>query len=120
MDSIKTQWHYLLGDTMTSNSEQKWMKQFYEGTFLVKGWKEQMQELLQAFSAEQREAVKEQLDHLGEKIGREWAKDNSVRKIDTDHLKQWGKALKSARKKGPDALIAQIRSIDHTVNDLLG
>lgn len=104
---------------MTSKQEQAWFKKFYEGTFLVKGWKAQMKELLQDFQGDDKDALRDLLGNLGEKIGREWAKDNAVRRIDTPKLQQWGADLTSARKKGPDALTAQIRIIDETVDDML-
>ena len=104
---------------MTSESEQKWLKKFYEGTFLVKGWNEQVRNLLREIPADEKEGVKSLLDIVGDKIGREWAKDNSVRRIDTARLKQWGDELNRARKKGPLILIDQIRSIDKEVDDIL-
>ncbi len=105
---------------MTSKQERDWLKKFYEGTFLVKGWNAQVKDLLQDFQGEERDATNDLLSDLGEKIGREWSKDNAVRRIDTVQLKDWGASLTSARKKGPDALIAEIRAIDQTVDELLG
>ena len=104
---------------MTTKQEQDWLKKFYEGTFLVKGWKTQVRDLLQDFHGEERGAANDLLGDLGEKIGREWSKDNAVRRIDTAQLKQWGASLTSARKKGPDALIEEIRAIDRTVDEML-
>lgn len=104
---------------MTSKQEQEWLKKFYDGTFLVKGWKAQMRELLKDFQGDEREALGGRLSDLGEKIGREWAKDNAVRRIDTAKLQQWGKRLTSARNIGPDALIAEIRNIAGSVDEML-
>jgi hypothetical protein len=104
---------------MISKHEQDWLKKFYQGTFLVKGWKAQMRDLLQDFQGQERDAVNDLLGDLGEKIGREWSKDNAVRRIDTAMLQQWGANLTSARKKGPDALIDEIRAIDQTVDEVL-
>ncbi len=104
---------------MTSKQEQDWLKKFYEGTFLVKGWNAQVKDLLQDFQGADRDATKDLLSDLGEKIGREWSKDNAVRRIDTPQLKQWGASLTSARKKGPEALIAEIRAIGKTVEEML-
>ncbi len=105
---------------MTSKQEQDWLKKFYEGTFLVKGWNAQVKDLLLDFQGEERDATKDLLGDLGEKIGREWSKDNAVRRIDTAQLKEWGASLASARKNGPDALIAEIRVIGKTVDEMLG
>lgn len=104
---------------MTSKQEQEWLKKFYEGTFLVKGWKAQMRELLKDFQGDEREALGERLGNLGEKIGREWAKDNAVRRIDTAQLQQWGARLTSARRNGSDALTAEIRNITDSVDEML-
>jgi len=104
---------------MTSKQEQEWFKKLYEGTFLTKGWKTQMRELLKDFQGDEREAIGDRLNDLGEKIGREWAKDNAVRRIDTAKLQQWGSSLTSARKKGPDALTAEIRNIADSVDEML-
>ncbi len=105
---------------MTSKQEQEWFKKFYEGTFLVKGWKAQMRDLLKDFQGEEQADLKDRLSDLGEKIGREWAKDNAVRRIDTEKLQQWGARLTSARKKGPGALTAEIGNIADRVDELLG
>jgi hypothetical protein len=104
---------------MSSKQERDWLKKFYEGTFLVKGWKAQMRELLQDFEGAQKDATNDLLNALGAKIGQEWSKDNAVRRIDTAKLQQWGASLTNARKKGPDALIAEIQAIDQTVDEIL-
>lgn len=104
---------------MTSKHERAWFKKFYEGTFLVKGWKAQMIDLLQDFQGEERDALNDLLSDLGEKIGREWSKDNAVRRIDTAKLQEWGTSLASARKKGTDALTDEIRTIGQTVDEML-
>jgi hypothetical protein len=104
---------------MRSKQEQAWFKKFYEGTFLVKGWKYQMKALLKDFQGDERDALDDSLRRLGEKIGREWAKDNAVRRIDTAKLQQWGASLGDARKKGPDFLTAEIRNITDAVDEML-
>jgi hypothetical protein len=110
---------FFQGGGMTSRHEQEWFKKFYEGTFLVKGWKTQMRELLQDFQGNEKDAINDLLNNLGEKIGREWAKDNAVRRIDTAKLQQWGASLTNARKKGKDVLAEEIRIIDATVDEML-
>ena len=105
---------------MTSKQEQEWLKKFYEGTFLVKGWKAQMGTLTKDLQGDERAVLEDRLSALGEKIGREWAKDNTVRRIDTAKLQQWGARLTTAKKSGPDALTAEIRNIAHAVDEILG
>lgn len=104
---------------MASKQEQEWFKKFHEGTFLVKGWKTQTRELLKDVQGNERDAISHRLNDLGEKIGREWAKDNAVRRIDTAKLQQWGASLTKARKKGSDVLTAEIRSIAASVDEML-
>ena len=58
---------------------------------------------------------KERLRELGDKIGREWCKDNRTRKIDTTMLRQWGKELKTASGKGNEVLTLALNSIDQKV-----
>ena len=110
----------LQGGDMSSKQEQAWLKKFYEGTFLVKGWNSQMKALLKDFDGDEKEALNDSLSRLGERIGREWAKDNTVRRIDTANLQQWGKSLADAREKGPDFLTEEIRIIADTVDEMLG
>ncbi len=104
---------------MSAKEEQEWYKKFYEGTFLVKGWKRRMEEILQAVPSQNKEAIRESLETLGEKMGREWSKDNSVRRIDSSMLKKWGEALGTAKKTGPDILDQEIAKIDAEVDKIL-
>ena len=104
---------------MSTQEEQEWYKKFYEGTFLAKGWKGRMEEILQAVPSQNKEAIRQSLESLGEKIGREWSKDNRVRRIDSAMLKQWGAALGTAKKTGPDILEQEIAKIDAEVDRTL-
>ncbi len=104
---------------MGTRDEEEWFRKFYDGTFLIKGWKSRMKEVLQPFSPAEKEKMSPQLDNLGEKIGREWAKDNKVRRVDTPMLQKWGQDLQNAKKKGPDVLAETIRNLDTELDDLL-
>jgi len=64
-------------------------------------------------------AIQESLARVGEKIGREWSKDNQIRRIDTTMLKRWGEALVNAKRMGPDRLTQEIEKVDAQVDDLL-
>ena len=105
---------------MAVKDEQEWFQEFYEGTFLIKGWKHRMQELLQAIPGEERKHVKDLLEGLGQKIGREWARENRLRRIDTSALQKWGEDLRSAKRKGASALIEKIRNLDEQVDRIIG
>lgn len=95
----------------------KWLKTFYEGSFLVKGWTARKKELLA--SMEGQGEAERILDELGKLIGEEWAKDNRTRKIDTDDVKKWGEQLQEA-KGGPDKkIIAELKKIKKEVTKTL-
>jgi len=104
---------------MGSKDEQEWFRSFYEGTFLIKGWKSRTKELLQAVPDADSEGMSDLLANLGEKIGREWAKDNRVRRINTAMIRQWGQDLRIAKQKGPDVLGEEIRRLDAEVDNIL-
>jgi hypothetical protein len=104
---------------MITASEQEWFRKFYEGTFLIKGWKDRMEELLEKVPPDDREHIRGLLDNLGKKIGSEWAKDNKIRKIDSAMLKHWGNDLNTAGNEGPDALIEKIRLLDSKADNIL-
>ncbi len=99
--------------------EKKWFHRFYDGTWLVKGWKARMQEILSVFQSRDQDAVRSQMESLGHKIGREWARDNSVRRIDTSMLQQWGDDLSQARDKGAMVLAEEISRIERDVDEIL-
>ena len=101
---------------MVEKNQQEWYKKFYEGTFLVQGWKSRIKEILKGLSIEEKKEMGELLENLGKKIGMEWAKGNDVRKIDTSQLQQWGKDLQKAGKTGTAALAGQIRKLDEEVD----
>jgi len=104
---------------MFSKKEEEWYKKFEDGTFVIKGWRSRTKEIIKPFVSPEREMLKEKLDRLGEKIGREWARDNSIRRIDTPMLQSWGNDLVAARREGADALVRKIESLEVDVDHLL-
>lgn len=104
---------------MANKDQREWYKKFYEGTFLVKGWKSRMNEILKGLPAEDRGEMGQQLEDLGRKIGMEWSRPNDVRKIDTAHLQRWGNDLKSAKQKGSKALADRIKQLSREVDKAL-
>ena len=91
---------------------QKWLKTFYEGSFLAKGWDGVKAEILAALPPEERESAGRAIDELGKLIGAEWAKDNNVRKIDTAALQAWGGQLRAAVRAGGEELRAMIATVE--------
>ena len=104
---------------MENKDQKEWYRKFYEGTFLVKGWKSRINDILRGISPEDKGEMGELLETLGKRIGTEWAKDNSVRKIDTAQLQQWGNDLQDAGKKGPEALAGRIQKLNVEVDKKL-
>lgn len=92
---------------------------FFKGTFLVKGWEKWMREILKALSSHHDDGIEQFLAQLGEKIGREWAKDKRARKIDTPLLITWGESIRRAKEHGPAALLSVLKSIDARVDQIL-
>jgi len=104
---------------MANKDQQGWYKKFYEGTFLVKGWKSRMNEVLKGLPPKDKGEMGQRLETLGKKIGMEWAKENDVRRIDTAQLQRWGKDLQNASQKGTEALADQIQQLNGEVDKKL-
>jgi len=102
-----------------SDNEMKWFVTFLEGTFFADGWQEISTDILVKISPAYREQKQYVLTRLGNKIGREWCKDNDVRKIDTSMLKKWGHRLRSTAKNEPHLLAEVLESIDGEIDSLL-
>jgi hypothetical protein len=73
-----------------------WVQRFYEGFNTVPGWFDLTRQVLARVPAAEQAAVSAQLAALGVTIGGEWAKDNSVRRIDTSTVATWRDALQEA------------------------
>jgi len=93
----------------------KWLKTFYEGTFIIQGWNGRKDELLKNISDKKAEA-EELLNEIGDLIGREWAKENDVRKINTDNVKAWGGEIKSVKNSSDDQILAKLNDLKGSVN----
>ena len=104
---------------MGTKREREWYRKFQEGTFLIRGWQSRKKEILEAIPATEKETVDELLGKLGEKIGKEWARNRHVRRIDTAALQKWGERLRKSQKKGSDMLVAEIRELDTKVDEII-
>jgi hypothetical protein len=77
-----------------------WVQTFYRGNLMSPGWSKFAQVTASAVkSPEARQAVIIQINELGRIIGREWAKDSSVRKISTGDLRGWNDLIATARQR---------------------
>ncbi len=112
------------GSTMSklsqlTDEEKSWFLKFQNGIPFFDGWKDISKNILSSFPEEKKEKIKEHLKILGDKIGIEWAKDNSIRKIDTDMLRQWGKKLNKAVDKGFRQVAETISRVENEVDEIL-
>ena len=73
-----------------------WVRRFYEGFNTVPGWLDLEKRVLARLPQDQQASVAEQLARLGVTISAEWAKDNSVRRIDTSTVATWRDALQES------------------------
>ena len=99
--------------------ERQWFLKFVEGTFYADGWDEIANDILVKLSGDERQEKQEKLNELGNKIGREWCKNNDIRKIDTDMLRKWGSMLRSTAQDDPHLIAEVIDDIDGEVNSLI-
>jgi len=99
--------------------EKTWYIKFHNGGFLFDGWKKLTQKILSNVPHDQKNETKNILNQLGEKIGSEWCRDNSIRKIDTEMLLKWGENLKETLNSTPDRITEVIRTIESDVNRIL-
>lgn len=82
----------------TWSDYERWVRVFYEGKRFppVPGWDARERELLQAAPAADRADLARELAQTGRVLAAEWAKDNSVRKVGTNDLQEWGRAFGDA------------------------
>lgn len=102
-----------------SEEEQEWYHKFQNGLMFFSGWKKTSEEILDCLPVEEQPATQHLLETLGIRIGTEWSKDNSERRIDTDQLQSWGQRLREARKTGARQLADTVKEITVEVNDIL-
>jgi len=102
-----------------SPEEKEWFAKFQEGTFYAQGWQKITADILEKTPEELQERQRVALEALGVKIGCEWSKDNEVRKIDNDMLRQWGLLLKKTAGQDPEQIPEVIVEIEQKVDMLL-
>lgn len=77
-----------------------WVTRFYNGYGAVPGWLAMTEQVLQRVDEAERAVTRARLFELGGRIGAEWAKDNSVRKLTTRSAGVWRDALLEALSQG--------------------
>lgn len=83
-------------DVQTRADYLMWVLRFYQGYNLVPGWLGMMEQVRSRVPDPQWRSIEPRLWQLGQLIGGEWAKDNSVRKLNTRAAAVWRDALLEA------------------------
>ncbi|HID69811.1 MAG TPA: hypothetical protein EYP35_04965 [Desulfobacterales bacterium] len=96
-----------------------WYAKFQEGGILFDGWQQISEDVVEIVPEQTRIKTKISMLALGIKIGCEWSKDNDIRKISTEMLKNWGKQLRKTVADSPEQLPVIISCIESEVDDLL-
>lgn len=103
------------GQKQTWSEYWGWVTSYYQGTLVSNGWiRETEISLARMKDPAQRAALLKEMNEAGRLVSREWAKDGSVRKINTSDLIAWGNRLGVIRRqdKGVDAeLLTTARQI---------
>ena len=105
--------------TISLESHEVWIKQFYRGTVLYpQGWNKVTKLLLGSLTnQEDMDNLEPRLYDLGLAISREWAKDNAVRKISSANILVWVGALRTSTKEGNQ--LSFIGQVEQDVEALL-
>jgi hypothetical protein len=92
-----------------------WIIRFYQGWGMFPtGWQQTETELLTDVDATRYSILKAKLSYLGELVSGEWAKDNSVRLVQSNMLVVWGRVMRAAE---PSAEKEQ--AVDRVTKDVL-
>lgn len=102
-----------------SREERQWYATFQHGSLLFDGWQDICKSILAEIPPRKEEQTAALLGNIGKRIGTEWAKNNAVRKIDTDQLRIWGDKLKEARDEGNNEIYETVEKIADEVDDIL-
>lgn len=95
-----------------------WIVRFYLGWELMPtGWHDLRENMLFGLEGSDYVEMEQDLGALGAKISAEWAKDNSVRKIDSAMLSLWGSVIQADF--AVDARMSSVELIMQDVNAVL-
>ncbi len=94
-----------------------WVARFYTGYGAVPGWLTMTSGVIQRLPSAEHDAIESRLYELGGRIGAEWAKDNSVRRLSTRSAGVWRDALLEAFRR--NELTAYLDRLSADVDALL-
>lgn len=94
----------------------KWVDSFYDGSVIVPGWTQRQKELCAQLDPPEASLAETGLETLGRLVASEWAKDNRLRRVDSNLLQLMVGILVEAKEKGRllpvlDALVEDVRSL---------
>lgn len=95
-------------------SYRAWVALFYEGSALLPGWTRRQDELCASVDPATARLAEPLLECLGRLLSSEWAKDNRMRLIESNHLQIWAACLNAALDEGRlieglDVVLADVR-----------
>lgn len=102
-----------------SSEELKWYNKFQKGGLFFDGWQDISEDVVAKVPEEEKLKTRVTMQVLGDKIGTEWCKNNDIRKISTDMLKEWGSQLRKAVASSSTEITPVLHSIEYEVDRLL-
>lgn len=102
-----------------SAQERAWFETFQKGTLYARGWRDITTEVLAKAPAEIKSDLERRMEALGTKIGREWSKNNDIRKINSEMLRQWGCLLEQTAEREPEKIPQVVENLNRKVVSLL-
>ena len=104
-------------EVQTREDYLKWVDSFYAGSVLIPGWSSRQAELRAGLDPRDSSLAGERLERLGRLLASEWAKDNRIRRVDSDALIRYAGILAEAR--GAGRLIAAVDELLEEVESLV-
>lgn len=105
-------------DLQTAAEYLAWVARFYRGYNLIPGWANISDRVIAEVPGEEREQVSARMRVLGAELSGEWAKDNSLRRINTRMIAVWRDAFTEAM--GQDEVLDFLARLEGDVQLLLG
>lgn len=102
-----------------SAQERAWFETFQRGTLYARGWQDITATILARAPAEIKCDLERNLHDLGIRIGREWSRNNEIRRIDNAMLRQWGSLLEQTAEREPERIPQVVATLNQKVVALL-
>jgi hypothetical protein len=104
-----------------------WVAKFYNGVKVLgvevtPSWTKETKLIVAKYDSKHQKTIRDRLLATGQSICTEWAKDNSVRLIDTDDLKDWSKKINSANEADDgsgELLLEELSQVNSQISKML-